>query len=302
MASAAARQNLPGLAAKMPKLAGFELEPPTLHAVSWRPNRIFAAEDDPDRTAMPWSPPGFVWDNPSNRAAYVKCEELQLPQYPRQGVSFARVVRNVMAEEDCASLLALVNKKGFTPALVNIGRGMQQFMPDYRDGHRVIADSPELAWWLGEVLRPHLPTKLPNGAQFVGLNERCRFLCYTPGQFFEEHCDGRYSRPVGHPREGDFSFVTVQIYLHDVPAEFGGATTFFPSGPSSLPYQPEAGSVLLFTQDLLHEGTLVTDGLKYTLRTEAMYAHGSDMLDSDATPTWPPAPARFRDIGTRTEK
>ena len=32
--------------------------------------------------------------------------------------------------------------------------------------------------------------------EFVELNERCRFLCYTPGQHFPAHVDGKYSRPA----------------------------------------------------------------------------------------------------------
>ena len=30
----------------------------------------------------------------------------------------------------------------------------------------------------------------------VELNERCRFLCYTPGQHFSAHKDGCYIRPT----------------------------------------------------------------------------------------------------------
>lgn len=188
------------------------------------------------------------------------------------GRRFARVVRGVLSEKDCAELFSKVNTKGFTPALRNLGMGRQSLQPWVRDGHRVIVDSSALAGYLLEVLRPHLPATMPDGSRLVGLNERCRFLCYTPGQFFEEHIDGCYERPRGHAREGDRSFITVQLYLHDVPAAYGGATNFLEGQEYSLGHQPEAGSVLLFTQDLVHEGSLVKAGLKYTLRTEAMYS------------------------------
>merc|ERR1712224_444746 len=69
---------------------------------------------------------------------------------------------------------------------------------------------------------------------------------------FEEHFDGRYARPLGHPKAGDALRITVQVYLHDVPETHGGATTFFPRTDYSVRHQPEVGSVLLFTQDLLH--------------------------------------------------
>ena len=32
--------------------------------------------------------------------------------------------------------------------------------------------------------------------EFIELNERCRFLCYTPGQHFPAHVDGTYIRPA----------------------------------------------------------------------------------------------------------
>ncbi|CAE7495121.1 axeA1 [Symbiodinium pilosum] len=191
------------------------------------------------------------------------------------GATFARVVFGVLDEVDCADLLRCVNRKGFTPALLNIGNGRQRFEPDIRNGHRAIVDSKELSDYLLEVLRPHLP-EVVDGGFLVDLNERCRVLCYTPGQEFGPHYDACFVRPRGSPNAGDASMITVQLYLHDVPDSAGGATTFLPGergvGPKEpLLCQPKAGSVLLFTQNLLHEGSLVTSGLKYTLRTEAMY-------------------------------
>lgn len=259
------------LAAVMPPLAGAPLEAPLFHRTRWRAGQRFSEEDDPDRMTMPWEPPSFACEeDPVSRYSLTRAEELPVPR-AQPKCRFASVVRNVLSEEQCAKLLACVNHKGFTPALVNVGRGVQKLQPDYRDGHRIIVDSPQLATWLFEVLRPHLPEELENGARLVELNERLRFLCYTPGQSFEEHCDGRYRRPMGHPREGDFSCVTVQLYLHDVPEMHGGATTFFPGRSEAVVQQPEAGSALLFTQDLSHEGSIVKRGLKYTLRTEVMY-------------------------------
>ena len=69
---------------------------------------------------------------------------------------------------------------------------------------------------------------------------------------------------------GDISRITVQLYLHDVPEEFGGATTFIGAG-KNFPCQPKCGSALVFTQNLFHEGSLVKKGIKYTMRTEVMY-------------------------------
>lgn len=259
------------LAEQMPELAGWTLEAPRFHLTGWHVNQRFTAADDPDRTRLPWVPPKFVsFRDPG--AQKVDVEEMKGPDHG----SFARVVRNILSEEDCAALIASVNMKGYTPALLNIGRGSQQLVPGARDGHRVIVDSTELAQWLFQVLLPYLPTVLDDGSRLVELNERCRFLCYTPGQQFPAHCDGCFERLKGHPRAGDFSFVTVQLYLHDVPSSHGGATTFLLEGKPK--HQPEAGSALLFTQDLMHEGSLVERGLKYTLRTEAMYSRPGSRL------------------------
>jgi len=259
------------LAAQMPTLAGCPLEAPLFVNTGWLVNQKFSMADDPDRTELPWSPPSFVgFRDPANQQTIA--EDFEVGADPRwdRSESFARVVRHVLNEEDCAALVASVNTKGFTPALLNIGRGNQQLVPGARDGHRVIVDSPQFTDWLFQVLFPFLPARLADGSRLVGLNERCRFLCYTPGQQFPPHCDGCFERPRGHPNAGQFSYVTVQLYLHDVPHAHGGATTFMLPGKPK--HQPEAGSALIFSQDLMHEGSLVERGIKYTLRTEAMYS------------------------------
>eukprot|EP01062_Namystynia_karyoxenos_P070789 TRINITY_DN66179_c0_g1_i1.p1 TRINITY_DN66179_c0_g1~~TRINITY_DN66179_c0_g1_i1.p1 ORF type:complete len:380 (+),score=90.89 TRINITY_DN66179_c0_g1_i1:73-1140(+) len=255
------------------QLAGQPLPPPRFHRTDWRDGQRFSEYDDPDRTSEPWPAPDFLLrKDPLEQRQRTTVESLRLSEdaWGTSAQSFARVVHGVLDEEDCQALLRSFNDKGFTPALLNIGGGMQQLAPEVRDGHRVIVDSPELTQWLFEVMRPHIPEQL-EGRRLDSLNERSRFLCYTPGQVFEAHQDGRYTRPWSHPKSGDCSLVTVQLYLHDVPSENGGATTFWPGSSFELPCQPKAGSALLFTQDLLHEGSLLKKGLKYTMRTEAMY-------------------------------
>lgn len=59
---------------------------------------------------------------------------------------------------------------------------------------------------------------------FTGADVRaCVRVCLT----FDECL--RYTRSHPHPRAGDYSYVTLQLYLHDVPVENGGATTFYPN-------------------------------------------------------------------------
>ena len=74
----------------------------------------------------------------------------------------------------------------------------------------------------------------------------------------------------------DLSLITIQLYLHDMPSQIGGSTRFLvaPADRTRHPdveYQPRAGSVLLFTQELLHEGAVVSAGRKFTMRSEVMY-------------------------------
>ena len=146
-----------------------------------------------------------------------------------------------------------------------------------RDGLRCIIDSKRLADYLVQVIKPHLPETVDvghrhhalrkRGSDYLqGLNERCRFLVYRPGQHFAPHVDGTFQR-----QDGDYSRVTIQLYLHDVPESHGGATTFIGSRGEQIPVQPRCGSCLIFSQDLLHEGSTLHQGLKYTMRTEAMY-------------------------------
>jgi len=183
----------------MPLLAGKPFPAPRFLETTWEPNQIFVAEDDPDRTSMPWSPPRFIYeDNPSSRPTSV--EELQLPAPPLSPSSTAKVVRGVLSEEQCAILLSSINEKKFTPALINIGGGKQRFVVNIRDGYRAIVDSPEMASWLFQVLRPYLPEVLSDGSRLVELNERLRFLCYTTGQMFHVHRDGQYTRLRDHAR------------------------------------------------------------------------------------------------------
>lgn len=249
-------------------LAGSALEAPRFHTLchQWRIGQCFESSDDPDRTEELWQSPPFAFGNASEQREKTSAEDLPLP-------AFARMVHGVLDPEHCAALIGLCNAKGFTPALLNVGCGRQKLAPSCRDGFRVIADDDALAAYLFEVLRPHIPERLEE-ADAVGLNRRCRFLCYTPGQEFPEHCDGRYNDP-----SGAFSKVTVQLYLHDVPPENGGATTFlFRDGCGSecrLPCQPRAGSVLLFSQVLSHEGSQLKSGLKYTVRSEVMYSRSA---------------------------
>ena len=151
---------------------------------------------DPDRTELPWQGPSFLErKDPKLQRGKTQWEELVVPGGPGR---FAGVVTGVFDEDDCAELIECINQKGFTPALLNIGHGRQMLDLKARDGHRAIVDSPELSGYLLEVLRPYLPETFQRGT-LIDLNERCRVLCYTPGQEFPAHYDGTFRRPRPDP-------------------------------------------------------------------------------------------------------
>lgn len=114
----------------------------------------------------------------------------------------------------------------------------------------------------------------------VGLNERIRFLKYEPGHFFGPHQDLRYTRgPDSGERAGETSHITVQLYLNE---KFKGGATRFLCGKRHHDVKPRVGSVLIFDHDLLHEGSRVTGGIKYSVRSDIMF-----------TPLLPPKPSNI---------
>jgi len=230
------------------KLNGLPLEAPRLGS---------------DEYASAATPAAFVRaKDPTVQQLRTQAEDVPLPRDAsvlhvgaKIGTSFARVVHGVLEPSECAELVAQANEKGFVPL-------------DNR--FRCMLDCPPLASYLLEVLRPHLPERLCCGQECLeGLNDRFRFTFYLPGQEFEPHCDPCYTHPTGHPKEGQTSRITVLIYLHDVPEDNGGATNFV--GKCRTSCQPRGGSALLFTQDLMHEGSIMNAGIKYLVRSELMY-------------------------------
>lgn len=144
--------------------------------------------------------------------------------------------------------------------------------PDVRNNTRVMVDRIDWARELWELVRPVAPPPM-NGLAPSGLNERFRFYRYDPGQRFAGHMDMGYCRPDA----SEMSLVTLMIYLND---DFeGGATRFF---EHRLQVTPEAGMGLFFVHEQLHEGSEVTRGRKYVLRTDVMYRSASDLSSRGA--------------------
>ena len=164
-------------------------------------------------------------------------------------------------------LIAFSERRGFEPALVNIGAGRQAYVPESRRCSRSLIDSEFMAAAMWRRLRPLLPraftcprerdgrggddersarfdddsASFDDGMRFggrrwraVGLNERLRFFKYEPGDYFRPHSDGRYVDGSGdgiYAADAPTSFLTMMVYLNA--PERGGDTRFLrtPSAP-----------------------------------------------------------------------
>jgi len=80
----------------------------------------------------------------------------------------------------------------------------------------------------------------------VGLDERMRFLRYTPGDYFKPHMDGSFVRSDGQER----SFLTLMLYCIST----SGETNFLNSQTGAYTsILPSPGLGLLFDYTLEHE-------------------------------------------------
>ncbi len=169
------------------------------------------------------------------------------------------VLESFLSPEECAAQTALTEGKGYTPAGLTVGPDQYVAAPEIRNNDRVIRDDPLLA----RQLWPRVKDFVANldGWRPVSLNERFRYYRYGPGQRFAPHYDGRFTR-----NEEEHSKLTFMVYLND---DFEGGETIF--NRDNLSVKPRTGMALVFVHAILHEGSSVTKGLKYVLRTDVMY-------------------------------
>jgi len=242
------------------------------------------------------------------RSERIDFSKTQLPEY--SGL-FALLIHDLLTPTECTDLLNFAQSANrWEQAMINVGGGRQMLSTETRNCGRIIVDDEILAKRLQDRIMPHLPHEivtLENKAHITGngpprrkqvlritrLNERLRFLRYTQGMYFREHCDGSYVTPDGK----EISFMTVHLYLNGKATEAGngavedvkqqkmpvderpltgGATRFHSTYPAYLERHldvvPETGSCLVFQhRGLMHSGDDVIYGTKYTLRTDIMY-------------------------------
>jgi len=248
---------------------------------------------------------------PMNRISeLIDFSKTSLPEYSN---SFALLIHNILTPAECNHLLEAAmstTDNQWEQAMINIGGGRQRIETDIRNCGRIIWDDTTLAKQLLDRIRPLLPAEivtLKQRADITGngpvkrketwrisrLNERLRFLKYTHGMYFREHCDGSYVTPDGK----EISYLTIHVYLNgdvtnieddatehikqqkakvpidELPLQ-GGATRFFEPRAMMRYFDvlPETGACLVFQHiGLVHSGEDVLQGTKYTLKTDVMY-------------------------------
>lgn len=166
----------------------------------------------------------------------------------------------VLTHVECSELIDRIESLKPSIATINTASGTK-VKTDVRNNERVMFDDPELAEKLYREAKEHLPEEF-NGRRIVGCNERFRCYRYKPGMRFAPHSDGAFVR-----NESEMSYYTYLVYLN---GEFeGGETTFF-TNPEVV-VKPVTGDALLFQHPLVHEGSIVTSGVKYVARTDIMF-------------------------------
>jgi 2-oxoglutarate-Fe(II)-dependent oxygenase superfamily protein len=208
-------------------------------------------------------------------------EDLNLPQ----GKGF--IIKNFLTRDETDELVNRAELNGFASI-------EWEYHKTYRDCTRVIMRDEHLAEKLWQRLLPHLRVDDLSAKPFgygadgfwipKGVNPLLRITRYSPGGHFDIHRDG------GFVVTDDFrSVYTFMVYLQA--PYYGGETRFYDSeseesmsGPRlHLPYQevpkrdpvakvsPKAGTAVIFTHDVAHEGATVTAGDKYVLRTDILF-------------------------------
>ena len=199
----------------------------------------------------------------------------------------AFVLTGVLSRAECGAVVALLEWLGY--------------QPDHPVGQPEPTPIATCEWAVDRAVleplfarvRPHLPPTL-GSEEVAGLNGHFRCFRYPDvrGAVYRPHIDGSWPRS-GLNDDGEYAQDAVQlhsraspggrsrltflVYLND---DFeGGATSFYLPAPGggleARGVQPRCGAVLCFPQgntaSLVHEGSEVTRGTKYVIRTDVLY-------------------------------
>jgi len=221
--------------------------------------------------------PAFMFEEENSVKRKMKVRDCDLPEeFSGLDRKVAFVIENAFSEAECAEMIEWTEKNlNYSPALLNIGYGRQILDTDARNHERAIYDSHEMVDYMFERVKEFLP-KQWHGQRLSCLNERLRYLKYEKGGYFAPHWDGSYARKDGSEQ----SFLTYILYLNQ---DFEGGETNFLSThdreEEEYPVGIKTGSLLIFQHDIYHEGSALTCGTKYCVRTDVMYKREKSLSD-----------------------
>ncbi|KAJ7489172.1 hypothetical protein FB451DRAFT_1125424 [Mycena latifolia] len=242
----------------------------------------------PDRRP-PNKHPAVVYYSPRNTFPLLPPEaRTRQPQrFDVPGVPGAFIINDVFEPSECQALIDAAEAVGMLPDEPTAGSATQ-LASVLAHNFIWLADTDFHATMYSRVAA--LLPQTVHGGVVRGINTRFRLYRYRPGALYRPHIDGAWpssaldetAAPPAYVYDSDpavYSRLTFLIYLNDDFA--GGCTTFFlPSGAHGVlearPVKPRAGTVCVFPHgaargSLLHEGSGVTEGAKYVIRTEVLY-------------------------------
>ncbi|CAE7369667.1 unnamed protein product [Symbiodinium natans] len=207
--------------------------------------------------------PGRRFEAAAPRRKELKSQETRIPNI--------FLVPGVLDAEEAHVLIKASEEANFE---LQTSRG-PAFGEAHRHHYRVSFEDPQFAdalWNAG--LNTALAALRVGSRRPVGLNENIRIYKYSGGDVFGKHVDGSNQTARGKTE------FTLLIYLSGEEHELvGGETAFYAGGAEVLRVAPVAGQALVHrhgSECLLHESLAVTQGVKYVLRSDVVFADSSE--------------------------
>jgi len=168
-------------------------------------------------------------------------------------------IDSFITEKECLEYIELSEAQGYKSADVQLSNNRQR-LSEIRNNERVNYFSEALALSLWKKLSV-IELPIFSGKKAIKLSPHFRFYKYQSGQKFNMHKDGRQKI-----KENE-TLLTFLIYLND---NYTGGHTLFRTNNISI--SPATGTALCFEHHEWHKGSVVTEGIKYVLRTDVVYS------------------------------
>jgi prolyl 4-hydroxylase len=175
-------------------------------------------------------------------------------------------IEGFLTTDECTSFVDAIEAIGFENQYAGDGRLIRS-RAQFEDHdwakliwERLKPSLPKLTEIYSDGLSPEpAPAKPLETYAPISLNERFRCYKYGTDEEFRRHQDFAHEYT-----ETKRTFLTVLIYLND--GYEGGETSF-----DDFVVNPKLGMLAMFPHELEHEGRKIASGLKYSLRTDAVY-------------------------------